>query len=49
LGESGDELDFMEMMDVKSRSKEISEAVKFFTGWDTDINDYGYHVCTMYD
>jgi hypothetical protein len=49
LGESGDELDFMEMMDVKPRSKEISEAVKFFTGWDTDINDYGYHVCTMYD
>jgi hypothetical protein len=49
LGESGDELDFMEMMDVKPRSKEISEAVKFFTGWDTDITDYGYHVCTMYD
>jgi hypothetical protein len=49
LGESGDELDFMEMMDVKPRSKEISEAVKFFTGWDTDISDYGYHVCTMYD
>ena len=49
LGESGDELDFMEMMDVKPRSKEISEAVKFFTDWDTDISDYGYHVCTMYD
>ena len=49
LGESGDELDFMEMMDVKPRSKEISEAIKFFTGWDTDISDYGYHVCTMYD
>lgn len=49
LGESGDKLDFMEMMDVKLHSKEIAEAVKFFTGWDTDIYDYGYHVCTIYD
>ena len=34
---------------AKYDCKEISEAVKFFTDWDTDISDYGYHVCTMYD
>ena len=49
LGESGDELNLENMEEVKVRAKEISEAVKFFTGWDTDISDYGYHVCTMYD
>lgn len=49
LGESGDELSLENMEDAKKRAKEISEAVKFFTGWDTDISDYGYHICTIYD
>ena len=49
LGESGDELSLEDMNAAKYDYKEISEAVKFFTGWDTDISDYGYHVCTMYD
>jgi hypothetical protein len=49
LGESGDELDLENMEEVKTRAKDISEAVKFFTDWDTDISDYGYHICTMYD
>jgi len=49
LGESGDELDLENMEDAKKSAKEISEAVKFFTDWDTDISDYGYHICTMYD
>lgn len=49
LGESGDELNLENMEEVKTRAKDISEAVKFFTDWDTDISDYGYHVCTIYD
>ena len=49
LGESGDELSLENMEEAKEEAKEIAEVVKFFTGWDTDINDYGYHVCTMYD
>ena len=49
LGESGDELSLENMEEVKARAKDISEAVKFFTDWDTDISDYGYHICTMYD
>ena len=49
LGESGDELTLENMEDAKLYAKNISEAVKFFTGWDTDISDYGYHVCTIYD
>jgi len=49
LGASGDELSLENMEEVKARAKEISKAVKFFTDWDTDISDYGYHVCTMYD
>ena len=34
---------------AKLYANDISEAIKFFTGWDTDISDYGYHVCTIYD
>lgn len=49
LGESGDELDLDDMDEAKRSAGEISEAVKFFTDWDTDISDYGYHVCTIYD
>ena len=49
LGESGDELSLEDMEEAKKEAKEIAEVVKFFTGWDTDISDYGYHVCTIYD
>lgn len=49
LGESGDELSLEDMEEAKKEAKEIAEVVKFFTGWDTDISDYGYHICTMYD
>ena len=49
IGESGDELTLENMEDAKRYADDISEAVKFFTDWDTDISDYGYHVCTMYD
>ena len=49
LGESNDELTLENMEEAKLYAKDISEAVKFFTGWDTDISDYGYHVCTIYD
>ena len=38
-----------DMEEAKKEAKEIAEVVKFFTGWDTDISDYGYHVCTIYD
>ena len=49
LGASDDELTLENMEDAKRYAADISEAVKFFTGWDTDISDYGYHVCTIYD
>ena len=49
IGESGDELTLENMEDAKRYADDIGEAVKFFTDWDTDISDYGYHVCTMYD
>lgn len=49
IGVSGDELTLENMEDAKRYADDISEAVKFFTDWDTDISDYGYHVCTMYD
>lgn len=49
IGESGDELTLENMEDAKKYAAGISKAVKFFTDWDTDISDYGYHVCTFYD
>ena len=49
IGWSGDELTLEDMENVKRYAADIGEAVKFFTGWDTNISDYGYHVCTMYD
>ena len=49
IGGSDDELTLENMEDAKKYANDISEAVKFFTDWDTDISDYGYHVCTMYD
>jgi len=49
LGESGDELDLDEMDEAKRYAADISEAIKFFCGIDTDISDYGYHIVTIYD
>lgn len=49
VGESGDELNLEDMDEAKRFAPEISEAVKFFTDWDTNINDYGYHIITIYD
>ena len=49
IGESGKELTLEKIENAKKYAAEISEAVKFFTGWNTNISDYGYHICTMYD
>lgn len=49
VGVAGEELTLENIGDAQIHADDISEAVKFFTGLDTDISDYGYHVCTMFD
>lgn len=49
IGGANDELTLEDMEDAQRYADDISEVVKFFTGLDTDISDYGYHVCTMFD
>ena len=49
LGESGDKFDIKDMEVSKFYVNDIVEVVKFFCNIDVDVDDFGYHLMTIYD